>query len=114
VVHVLPGSSAGATTVGSQFWTQAATASGETGEATDHFGSILAIASVRGGTSSSLVIGAHFEDLGGVSHAGVFHVLAGGTTGVTTTGAQLWSQGSPGVPEDLDGNDFFPFALAGR
>jgi hypothetical protein len=114
VVHVLPGSATGGTSVGSQLWTQTATESGEQAEETDHFGSILAIAPLRGGSFSSLVIGAHFEDLDGISHAGVFHVLAGGQTGPTAFGAQMWSQGSSGVPEDPGSNDFFPFSLAAR
>ncbi|MEX0756017.1 MAG: hypothetical protein WD206_08735 [Actinomycetota bacterium] len=114
VVHVLFGSATGLTPAASQLWTQTATGVGETGEEKDHFGSILAIAHVRGGVLPALVIGTHFESLGGATYAGVFHVLAGGTGGPTASGAQLWSQDSTDVPEQADANDFFPFSLAGH
>ncbi|MEX1101052.1 MAG: FG-GAP repeat protein [Actinomycetota bacterium] len=114
VVHVLYGSPTGLTTTGSQLWNQGMTGSDLTGDGKDHFGNILAIASLRGDAIASLLIGAHFESYAGHAHAGVLHVLPGAAGGVTVSGTQLWTQDSTDVPEEIDGNDFFPFSLTGH
>lgn len=111
VVNVLYGTSAGLGTGRAQLWTQDMPDVPDLVESPDHFGSCLAAANFDGGASDDLVIGAHFETLGDKTYAGSMHVLYGSADGVRASGSQLWTQNSPGVPEDSDAWDYFPAAF---
>ncbi|TAH35101.1 MAG: hypothetical protein EYC70_15060 [Planctomycetota bacterium] len=60
-----------------------------------------------------LAIGVPFEDFGpGLPNTGVVHVLYGSSAGPTAAGSQLWSQDSPGIPDDVDSDEWFGDGLA--
>ena len=109
VVHVLYGSGSGPTATGSQLWSQDSPGVAGGPEGFDQFGGELADASFDGGAHTDLAVGAWGEN----DFAGVAHVLYGSPAGLTATGSQLWSQGSPGVAGEPEGADFFAQALAG-
>ena len=112
-VDVLYGSSAGPSTVRAQLWTQDSVGVLDVAEERDHFGSVLSIAHHGSGGPGQLAVGVHFEEVHGIELAGALNVLRGSSSGLTGSGSQLWTQGSPGILEDVDDNDFLPFALAG-
>lgn len=58
-----------------------------------------------------LPIGVAGEDLGQIIDAGAVHVLYGSEDGLTSDGAQLWHQNSPGIAEQAGTNDHFGEAL---
>ena len=45
--------------------------------------------------------------------AGTVNVIYGCAGGLCTTGDQIWSQDSPGVPGVMESGDHFGFAVAG-
>jgi hypothetical protein len=104
-VSVLDGSSGGLTTVGGQLFTQV----GDTAEGFDEFGAQLAAGDFDGDGFADLAAAAPNEDLGegpGIVHsAGAVSALHGAGGGLATSGGQLFTQDSPGVPgaaEQLD------------
>jgi hypothetical protein len=111
-VDVLYGSSSGLWTTGAQLWTQDSPGVPDVAETEDHFGSVLAAGKFASSSSEQLAVGVHFEVVGGVPFAGEVNVIPGSPGGLTGQGAQLWTQDSPGILEQVDSNDFFPFALA--
>jgi FG-GAP repeat/FG-GAP-like repeat len=90
--------------------------SGVPGEAGSYseFGYALAIGDFNGDRHDDVAIGAPYEDDGSVGGAGAVVVLRGATSGsaLTTDGAQIWSQGSAGVPGVAESDDEFGAALA--
>jgi hypothetical protein len=112
-VDVLYGSAIAPSTVDAQLWTQDSVGVHGVAEERDHFGSVLAIAHHGPGASAQLAIGVHFEGIDGIALAGALNVLRGSGAGLTGIGSQMWTQDSPGVLEEVEDNDFFPFALAG-
>jgi hypothetical protein len=112
-VDVLYGSPAGPSTARAQLWTQDSIGVHGVAEERDHFGSVLSIAHHGAGEPAQLAVGVHFEQVGGIALAGALNVLRGSDSGLTGSGSQLWTQDSPGVLEEVDDNDFLPFALAG-
>jgi hypothetical protein len=111
-VDVFYGSSTAPSAIRAQLWTQDSTGVRGVAEERDHFGSVLSIAH-HGSGASYLAVGVHFEGVGGIPLAGALNVLRGSKAGLTSTGSQLWTQDTPGVLEEVDDNDFLPFALAG-
>src|SRR5215475_11663122 len=91
-VNVLYGSAGGLTGSGSQFFTEDSPGVRGVAEMGDHFGAALAAGDFdRDG----------FADLAVGSRDGV-NVLYGGTRGLTGHGSQLFSQNSPGIPEQVE------------
>ncbi|MFF4288790.1 FG-GAP and VCBS repeat-containing protein [Streptomyces sp. NPDC001633] len=86
-----------------------------TSEPEDAFGGALAIGDVDGDHIGDLVIGAPGETLGwgtvAVKSAGAVTVLRGSPDGLTTAGAQMYTQDSPGVPGAAEPGDRFGAAL---
>src|SRR6266508_2904720 len=107
-VSVLPGSAGGLTTVGGQLFTQVA----GTVEAEDGFGWALAAGDFNADTFADLAAGAPFEDVGRTVDAGAVSVLPGSAGGLTTVGGQLFTQDTPGVPNNAEAFDGFGFTLA--
>jgi hypothetical protein len=119
-VHVVHGGPAGLMTTGSvavaaQLWTRSAlgavTASG------DAFGFALAAGQFGKGPGADLAVGAPGADRPPDANTGDVHVLYGSATGVSTAGAQLWNQDSPGVEDGAEPGDAFggiPVSLRGR
>jgi hypothetical protein len=109
-VHVLMGSSAGLTATGSQFWSQNSSGVLETAETNDAFGQEMSAANLGKSGQDDLVIGVG-ETIVGTYHDGVVHVLYGSSSGLTSTGNQLWHPDIPGVPDELDAEEMFGFQL---
>lgn len=65
-----------------------------------------------GDGKQDLVIGVPWEDIGGISDAGVVHVLYGSDRGPTTRGSDLWSQNKRGIRGSAAEQDNFGRALA--
>jgi ectoine hydroxylase-related dioxygenase (phytanoyl-CoA dioxygenase family) len=107
-VSVLPGSASGLTAVGGQLFTQVAGAI----EAGDVFGFALAAGDFNTDTFADLAAGAPFEDVGRTVDAGAVSVLPGSASGLTTVGGQLFTQDTPGVPNNAEAFDGFGFTLA--
>jgi hypothetical protein len=73
----------------------------------EFFGSGLAAGDLNGDGRDDLAIGAPGETVNGAANAGSVTVLYGGATGLTTTGAQLFTQDTAGVPSTAEPSDAF-------
>jgi FG-GAP repeat len=108
VVHVLFGSAAGITSAGNQLF--GLSTAGVPGDPQDsgNFGSVLAAGNLGRGSSDDLAIGYSHA----VGDSGSVIVLYGGRGGITTSGAQRWTQASPGIAENPGESEQFGIALA--
>jgi hypothetical protein len=100
-VSVLYGSAGGLTVTGRRLFTQV----GGTVEVLDQFGAQLASGDFNTDGFADLAAAAPEETVGPVGAAGAVSVLPGSGGGLTSTGGQLFTQNSPGVPgtaEELD------------
>ena len=108
-VSALYGSAgAGLTTTGAQSFTQV----GGAVEPDDQFGAALASGDFDRDGVADLGAGAPGENVGGVLGAGAVSALYGSAGGLTTSGGQLFTQNSAGVPGAAEEFDFFGDALA--
>jgi hypothetical protein len=107
-VSALYGSAGGLTTTGAQSFTQV----GGTVEPDDQFGAALASGDFDRDGVADLGAGAPGENVGSVLGAGAVSALYGSTGGLTTSGGQLFTQNSAGVPGAAEEFDFFGDALA--
>jgi hypothetical protein len=112
-VSVLYGSDAsGLTASGDQYWNQDGSGVLDSAETSDIFGSALAVGDFDGDDYADLAIGVPYQDVGGHLHAGAVHILYGSSSGLTSTGDQLWSQASSGIEGAAEDHDWFGQALA--
>ncbi|MGH4036119.1 FG-GAP repeat protein [Actinomycetota bacterium Odt1-20B] len=79
------------------------------GETNDAFGGELDLGDINGDGHLDLVVGAPGENLDGFTDAGAVTVLYGAAdgSGITTQGAAMLSQNTPGVPNSNENHDFF-------
>ena len=86
-----------------QFFTQLDLSADDTAEAGDWFGGRMQGGDFNGDGYDDLAVGAYFEDVlkedgsAQVQNAGAVDVLYGTADGLTTVGAQFWSQNTPGI-----------------
>ncbi|MFJ3440535.1 VCBS repeat-containing protein [Streptomyces sp. NPDC086081] len=73
----------------------------------DWFGNDLSIADVNGDGFGDLAVGTIHEDVGAAEIAGGVTVLRGSATGLTTTGAQSFTQDTADVPGTAESADRF-------
>jgi hypothetical protein len=106
-VIVLPGGRRGLTGQGSVMWTQASPGIAGAAEPFDLFGASVAALQLGHDRHDDLVVGVPGEN----NHTGRAHVIYGSATGLTSTGSQIWSQASPGVPGAAEPNDSFGSTL---
>jgi hypothetical protein len=108
-VEVLYGSPAGlqASAPDDQFWTQDSAGVEDQAEDYDFFGSALSAEDFNGDGFADLAIGVEGEGPGLPIAAGALNVLYGSATGLQAQSPrnQIWSQGSPGVKGEPEGND---------
>ncbi|MEU5398985.1 FG-GAP-like repeat-containing protein [Streptomyces sp. NPDC005963] len=78
-----------------------------TSEKGDHFGGELGLGDINGDGHLDLAIGAYGETVGSNSFAGAVTVLYGTANGLSTVGAQSFTQDSTGVPGTAEKNDDF-------
>jgi hypothetical protein len=105
---VLYGSGGGLTTSGAQTFTQV----GSAAEEGDLFGAALASGDFNNNGVADLAAGAPGESVGSIIAAGAVSVLYGSAGGLTTSGGQLFTQNSAGVPGTAEDFDFFGDSLA--
>lgn len=111
-VQVLLGSAIGLTSVGNQVWHQNSVGIADVAEASDFFGSALAVGDFNADGFDDLAIGAHNESVGAVAAGGVVHVLLGSAAGLTAAGSQFWNQDSGAIQDFVETGDEFGRALA--
>jgi hypothetical protein len=110
-VNVLYGTADGLSTLDNQFWTQDSPGITGNAEGGDGFGEALASGDFDGDGYDDIAIGVPSENVAGVFDAGALHVLYGSAAGLTADRDQFWSQGSPGVEDDVEMYDSFGSAL---
>ncbi len=110
-VNLILGSSGGLTDTNNELWTQDSTNIEDTAEASDYFGYTLAASDYDGDGRPDLAVGVPYEDLGGVTNMGAVSVIFGATTGLTSTGDELWSQDSTGIQDTGETSDLFGLGL---
>lgn len=111
-VVVLRGTTSGPTTNGVKVWHQDTPGVPGAAEYVDGFGTALVAGDLNKDGRGDLVIGTSSESVGGKDEAGSVTVLYGSATGLTATGAQLWTQGTAGVPGSVEEFDQFGRQLA--
>jgi hypothetical protein len=102
-VSVLYGSAGGVTGSGGRLFTQV----GGLVEGYDHFGSQLAAGDFNDDGFAELAGAAPSEGVGSAGGAGAVSVVPGSTVGLTSSGARLFTQDSPGVPDAAEDSDSF-------
>jgi FG-GAP repeat len=102
-VNVLYGTGGGLRGTGAQAFFQV----GGVVQDGDQFGAALAAGDFNHDGFTDLAAGAPFEDVGSASNAGAVSVLYGSGGGLTTTGGQLFTQNSAGVPGTAERGDRF-------
>jgi len=111
-VQVLYGSADGLTSTGNRRWTQNSSGISSRTESDDWFGWSVAAGDFGRSGYADAAIGSDEEDVGKRGGAGVVHVMFGSAAGLTSSGSQMWSQNSRGVPGVAEGGDGFGSALA--
>ena len=106
-VVVLPGSTTGVTTAGSQLWTQDSPGVVGAARLGNGFGGSLALAPLDRNGTADLVIGARYDGVGRGAVGGSVTVLLGSAAGLTTNGIggvryTQSTRGIPGTDERLD------------
>lgn len=96
-VLVLPGSVRGAKLAGKSLWYQDKTGVPGASEGADVFGWSLATGDLDHDGHADLAVGVRGEDVGSVGDAGAVNVFYGSTSGLTTQGAQIWTQSTRGI-----------------
>lgn len=110
-VQVVLGSATGLTGGSSETWTQHNPLIPGAAEVGDRFGWSVSLGDIDGDGHDDLVIGAPYEDIDTIVDAGSVTVLYGRGTGITTTGAQAWSQSSPGIAGGAEPKDDFGYSV---
>jgi hypothetical protein len=111
-VWLIKGTGAGGLSgAGSQLWSQDSAGVPGAGETFDYFGYRLALGNLNGDARADVVIATPYEDVGSAKDAGAVTVLYGAGTGLTSSGAQLWTQSSAGVTGTPETTDLFGWAV---
>jgi hypothetical protein len=109
-VSILYGSSAGITADGSRYLSQRSPGVPGDGACGEQFGSSLFTGRIRGSATGDLAIGVPCT---GGNISGAVDVLFGSSTGISVSGAQRFSQLTPGVAGSGQFNSQFASALSG-
>lgn len=80
--------------------------------ASEEFGRSLAVGDFDDDGFDDLAVGIPFNEVSSLSGAGSVHLFYGGQAGLSTTGDEIWHQGSESVPGALEADDEFGAALA--
>jgi hypothetical protein len=111
-VQVFHGSVGGLDADGSELWTQDSPGVPDQVEDGDSLGYAVTTGDFDGDGFADLAVSAGDEDVNGADEAGAVNILYGSATGLSGTGAQLWSQDSPGVGDQAEEEDGFGYSLA--
>jgi hypothetical protein len=100
------GKAAGLSATGTTY-TQASAGVPGTAEDGDSFGAAVTVGDATGDGYADVVVGASMEDVDTHRNVGNIVFLKGGTSGLTTGGAQSWHQATSGVPGAAEAGDHF-------
>jgi disulfide bond formation protein DsbB len=106
-VQVLYGSSSGLSSSGNQLWHQNSPGILGIIEDGEWFGRALGAGDMNGDGYADLAIGNSYESVGTIFRAGSVHVLYGSSSGLSSTGNQMWHQDSPGILGICEHSDEF-------
>lgn len=109
-VNVLYGSESGLLGAGSQLWHQDMAGVADRPEIYDQLGFDLGAGDFNGDGLMDLAIGVPSEGLL-TADEGAAHILYGSPGGLSSAGAQLWTQASPGVRDEPERGDMFGATL---
>lgn len=101
----------GLSAAGSQFWHQDSPGIGGGAEEGDYFGFSLGVGDFNGDGFDDLAVGVPYEDITTVGEAGAFHVIYGGTGGLTEIGDQVWWRGENDLPGAVQFAENLGYAL---
>lgn len=117
-VHIIHGSPDGLSNavLPVQIWTQNSGIP-DVAEASDHFGRSLSSGDYNRDTRDDLAIGVPYEKISDetIPSAGRIHVIYGSSSGLSTTSpidTQTWIQGSGGIDDAAEIDDFFGWSLS--
>jgi hypothetical protein len=111
VVYAFPGSSSGLVT-GNATFIDEDNIPGHSSQAGANFGYWLASGDFNENGFADLAIGTPGQNIGTRKAAGAVSVAYGSSTGLTTIGAQFWSQNSSGIVDASQTDDFFGLIVA--
>jgi disulfide bond formation protein DsbB len=111
-VQVLYGSSSGLSASGNQLWHQNSPGILDTCESMEDFGFSLIADDFNGDDYIDLAISVPGESIGTKVGVGAVQVLYGSSSGLSSSGNQLWHQNSPGILGLSEVDDWFGRALA--
>jgi FG-GAP repeat len=111
-VNVIYGSGGGLRASGDELFHQDRSGIDEDAEQGEFFGRALAAWNFGNGDEDDLAVGVPYESapvfLGGLVHA----IYGDDSSGLTSSGSQLWTQDSDGVPDTMESKDTFGDPLA--
>lgn len=114
-LNVIYGGPNGLGAANDQVFSQSTDGIGETAEDYDNFGNSVTVANFGDGKTQDLGVGVPFEDVpsGADMNDGLAHVIYGSDDGLRAQGDQLWSQGTAGVLDVSDSDQFGESLAAG-
>ena len=112
VVHVMYGGTSGLSTNGIGYFHQDSPGIAGAPGTNDRFGSALAAGDFNDDGYDDLAIGVYGERVDDVFDAGQVHILYGGSSGLTTTGNQIFNQSTQGIVDIVESGDHFGITLA--
>ncbi|WP_406475406.1 FG-GAP-like repeat-containing protein [Streptomyces sp. NBC_01615] len=83
-----------------------------TDESGDLFGWAISLGDIDGDGYADAAVSAFYEEIGTINNTGTVTVLRGAPTGLSTSGSQLFSQNTAGVPGTAEANDYFGSAVS--
>lgn len=111
-VTVLYGSTSGLSDERRQHWTQETPGVTGDAESLEKFGTSLSIGDLDADEFADLAVAVYHENVGSIQPAGAAAVLYGSSEGLTADRDQLWTQDSPGVPEQAESGESVTDVLA--
>ncbi|MFE2427130.1 FG-GAP and VCBS repeat-containing protein [Streptomyces sp. NPDC059373] len=111
-VEVIPGTAAGPDDASMSTYNQDTPGVPGAAETGDGFGAGVTVGDINGDGYADVATGIPFEDFGGRQDAGTVALLPGSASGLTGTGAKVYSQNTAGVPGTAEAQDRFGTAAA--
>jgi hypothetical protein len=106
-VEVIPGTATGPDDASMATYNQDTPGVPGAAETGDGFGAGVTVGDINGDGYADVATGIPFEDFGGRTDAGTVALLPGSGSGLTGTGAKVYSQDSSGVPGTAETQDRF-------